>query len=523
MQRQPRRGDGYAVMGACAVALVWLIVISSTTAVDDVGDMKIDITVKHVAAPLDPVPPKSRADSADAHLNETASSGGSSGAGSPVERLAAAERRAAACEAENRRLKAQLHHGGDAGGGSDVSGGDDAPVPTPAPPVLKKHATPRPHATPKPTLAPATPAVTSGESGDDHHVQHAQAAHGPPMPVVVFTYNRPDTLKTSLEMLDRVMPEQGFHLYVSQDGHDTAAVGQVVERFIQEHPRRKVIHFIHKRDDSGATIDEKEKGWQPYYAIAHHYKFAIDRIFASKEYKYERIIILEDDLAVADDFFSLMKATAPLFDKDATLYCVSGFNDNGKPAHVADPRQLYRSDFFPGLGWMTSRAVWEELSAIWPKGFWDDWMRQPDKRKARVCIRPEVPRSKALCNDEGVSQGQFCAEHLQAMQLARDAVDWSSVNVNAYVKAPYDAWLAQTLSRATFVDTPYMVETLPSDREAKLRYSNNDELAVLEGQLDLMTDFKDGVPRTAYKGVITTRFKGHRVHLVSTHPLYEYE
>lgn len=30
---------------------------------------------------------------------------------------------------------------------------------------------------------------------------------------------------------------------------------------------------------------------------------------------------------------------------------------------------LYRSDFFPGLGWMLSRSTWDELSPKWPKAY----------------------------------------------------------------------------------------------------------------------------------------------------------
>lgn len=30
---------------------------------------------------------------------------------------------------------------------------------------------------------------------------------------------------------------------------------------------------------------------------------------------------------------------------------------------------LYRSDFFPGLGWMLSKSIWDELSPKWPKAY----------------------------------------------------------------------------------------------------------------------------------------------------------
>ena len=42
-----------------------------------------------------------------------------------------------------------------------------------------------------------------------------------------------------------------------------------------------------------------------------------------------------------------------------SLSAVSAWNDNGQKNIVRDPTALYRSDFFPGLGWMMSRRVWE--------------------------------------------------------------------------------------------------------------------------------------------------------------------
>lgn len=45
---------------------------------------------------------------------------------------------------------------------------------------------------------------------------------------------------------------------------------------------------------------------------------------------------------------------------DARFLCVdSGFC--GQVQFVKDTRRLYRTDFFPGLGWMLRRQLWEEL------------------------------------------------------------------------------------------------------------------------------------------------------------------
>ena len=90
--------------------------------------------------------------------------------------------------------------------------------------------------------------------------------------------------------------------------------------------------------------------------------------------------------------------TFPLLRADKSLWCVSAWNDNGKVALTDNSRPdlLYRSDFFPGLGWMLTKELWEELSVKWPKAFWDDWIRQPQQRKERACIRPELSRTRTF-------------------------------------------------------------------------------------------------------------------------------
>lgn len=38
--------------------------------------------------------------------------------------------------------------------------------------------------------------------------------------------------------------------------------------------------------------------------------------------------------------------------------------------------RLMRSEFFPGLGWLCPRALWEgELRDAWPRSDWDHWLR----------------------------------------------------------------------------------------------------------------------------------------------------
>jgi alpha-1,3-mannosyl-glycoprotein beta-1,2-N-acetylglucosaminyltransferase len=42
---------------------------------------------------------------------------------------------------------------------------------------------------------------------------------------------------------------------------------------------------------------------------------------------------------------------------------------------------------------MMTRSFWIEIRKKWPKGFWDDWLRDGVQRKNRACLRPEISRT----------------------------------------------------------------------------------------------------------------------------------
>ena len=52
---------------------------------------------------------------------------------------------------------------------------------------------------------------------------------------------------------------------------------------------------------------------------------------------------------------------------------------------------------------MLTKDIWKELSPKWPKSYWDDWVRAPEQRKDRACIRPEISRTRTF-GKKGVSK-----------------------------------------------------------------------------------------------------------------------
>ena len=86
---------------------------------------------------------------------------------------------------------------------------------------------------------------------------------------------------------------------------------------------------------------------------------------------FSQVIIVEDDLEIAPDFYEYFSATLPVLRADPSLWCVSAWNDNGKAGLInqSSPELLYRTDFFPGLGWMLTKELWQneqvQVSDYW--------------------------------------------------------------------------------------------------------------------------------------------------------------
>ncbi|XP_045133320.1 protein O-linked-mannose beta-1,2-N-acetylglucosaminyltransferase 1-like [Portunus trituberculatus] len=130
--------------------------------------------------------------------------------------------------------------------------------------------------------------------------------------------------------------------------------------------------------------------------ITRHYKAVMEaafRIFTLDPY----VILLEEDLYVAADFYSYFAQTAPLLASDSTLYCVSAWNDLARDDSGGDPKLVMRSETMAGLGWLLSRKVYQDVITKWPThdkfADWDMWMRLPEVQQGRECLVPEVSRT----------------------------------------------------------------------------------------------------------------------------------
>ncbi len=64
-----------------------------------------------------------------------------------------------------------------------------------------------------------------------------------------------------------------------------------------------------------------------YHKLAKHFKFALSELFDKQG--FDRVIIIEDDMEIAVDFFDFFFTMAPFLEKDPTVWCISAWNDHG--------------------------------------------------------------------------------------------------------------------------------------------------------------------------------------------------
>lgn len=328
------------------------------------------------------------------------------------------------------------------------------------------------------------------------------------LPVLVIACNRV-TVERCLNNLIQYRPSEAmFPIIVSQDcGH--AATYEVIKSFTEWDTS---ITAIQHPDLSDIFLPRKKAHLKGYYKIARHYKFALNHVFETLN--HEVVIIVEDDLDIAPDFYEYFLGTYPLLLKDSTLWCVSAWNDNGKKdlIDLNQPELLYRTDFFPGLGWMLQKETWTKLAPNWPQGFYDDWLRDPNNIGAKSCIRPEISRTYSF-GRMGVSHGQFFESHLKYIQLNKEYVHFTKLDLTYLIKENYDANLIDVYSLPK-TNAEDVVEGLSGYKTAKIVYQDILNYQEIADILGLMSDTRSGIPRTAYRGIVTCYVRGTRVYLV---------
>jgi hypothetical protein len=204
--------------------------------------------------------------------------------------------------------------------------------------------------------------------------------------LVLIAHDREEYLRECLRSLSSVRELSQVCIIVSMDAPSHyAAIRAVISEFPDIHARTTFIE---------QSTGNLRKFKHTDFAITWHH----GRIFVSlfDDLKFEYGILLETDLTVSPDFIEYMLAGRNmLVDSSSDLFCISAWNDNGFNGFSLRENRLYRTDVFPGLGWMLHRDSWTELlRSKWPQeASYDWWIRNESPVKHFDCVFPEVSRT----------------------------------------------------------------------------------------------------------------------------------
>jgi alpha-1,3-mannosyl-glycoprotein beta-1,2-N-acetylglucosaminyltransferase len=259
--------------------------------------------------------------------------------------------------------------------------------------------------------------------------------------ILVVAYNRPDYLTRTLESLASVADLHLVSVYVSQDGDD-ASVARVASGAAGRLGAPRTRGFSHWRRPRVPQLGYGQPG---HAYLAQHYKWALDKVFLERGHSH--VIVVEDDMLFSPDFVSYFRRTATLLRRDPSLWCVSSWNDNGLATHARDPLALRRTGYFPGLGWMMRRELWEELGPAWPKEHWDHWMRLDAVSRGRECVVPEVNRNFNIGVVGANMRAETHAKYLARMSF-NDADHGDFGDLSGLLRDAYSAGMAATVAAA---------------------------------------------------------------------------
>eukprot|EP00614_Pseudopedinella_elastica_P017488 CAMPEP_0172646200 /NCGR_PEP_ID=MMETSP1068-20121228/240118_1 /TAXON_ID=35684 /ORGANISM="Pseudopedinella elastica, Strain CCMP716" /LENGTH=563 /DNA_ID=CAMNT_0013460453 /DNA_START=279 /DNA_END=1970 /DNA_ORIENTATION=+ len=392
--------------------------------------------------------------------------------------------------------------------------------------VVRSKTFSREAAPPPPPVAPAAFAAAGRRPQE-------VSALGADSPVLMICFSRADYLRRALAAVKKFHPANlalspgslssssssslgsdrppvGPPVVVSQDGEDgrvASVIGDFKVSMLRDLPTAsKVVHLKHS---------QRGIGGDGYHKLAQHYGWALGQVFEQLHVSHghpvaaQRVLLLEEDLEIAPDFFDYFAATAPLLDDPKEkLLCVSAWNDNGQGPHVSDPRAVYRSSFFPGLGWMMNRALWTELGPRWPRAYWDDWLREPPQQAGREVLRPEVCRTYHFAK-KGVSNNQY-SDFLTTIKLNDELVSWRARDLSFLRRAEYDPAFRREVAGAPLVGVDEArqgrwPQGLKPDQPVRVEYPSVARFEAVARRLGIMDNVKAGVPRVAYHGVVTVR------------------
>jgi hypothetical protein len=194
-------------------------------------------------------------------------------------------------------------------------------------------------------------------------------------PIIIFTYNRLDTLKIVIKNLQSNFFAKESDLFIFSD---FAKKDKDIESV------NKVRCFLHTIDGfkSISIIERKEN-----HGLAKNIIEGVTDIIN----KYEKVIVLEDDLITSKNFISYMNQALDFYKDDKRIFAISGYTGDLPSLKNLD-EEGYLSYRPSSWGWATWKEEWDKND--WEVKDFEDFIK--DKNAVKKFNRGGIDMTRML-------------------------------------------------------------------------------------------------------------------------------
>lgn len=205
-------------------------------------------------------------------------------------------------------------------------------------------------------------------------------------PVIVFSYNRPEHLRQTLEALAKNDLAQESVLYIYCDGAKPSATEEQRQRIVEN---RGVAHTAKGFKEVCVVEAPHNKG------LANSIIDGVSEVIN----RYGKVIVLEDDLLTSSYFLKYMNSALDFYESRPAVMSISA---NRPPADELEIPGDYPYDVFVCLrsystGWATWKNRWDHLD--WSMGYLDEFLSHPEQIEAFNRAGDDMTRMLLLQRD----------------------------------------------------------------------------------------------------------------------------
>jgi len=164
-------------------------------------------------------------------------------------------------------------------------------------------------------------------------------------PIIIFTYNRYDAIYLTINALKKNYLIDKVDIYIYSDKEKTSKDSQKVRKV------RKYLNTL-KNDFNSITIIQRRFN----YGLARNIIEGVTELIN----KYEKVIVLEDDLITSENFLCYMHESLEYYKDRKDVFSISGYTGNlSSIKHLKEDSYLsYRPSSW---GWGTWKNQWNNI------------------------------------------------------------------------------------------------------------------------------------------------------------------